>query len=802
MAFRWWCCSRVVFTCLLAACWVRAGTLPFGFVETALPGTFNEAVGFTWDDYERMFVWERGGRVWVVENGVKSTQPLIDISEEVGAWSDYGLLGFALHPNFTNNGYIYLMYIVDHHHLMKFGTAEYRPATNEYFQATSCRLTRYTCRASDGFRSVDPASRLVMFGDTPGSGPAILHITHGTGQLVFGTDGTLLASVGDGASPYTADVGSAEESYYQQALAEGIIRPEENVGAFRAQMLNSMNGKILRLDPLTGNGVPSNPFYDAANPKSVPSRVWALGLRNPFRISLRPNSGSTNAADGRPGVFYIGDVGWLTWEDMNVCTGPGQNFGWPLYEGLEAQPDYMSADIENQDAPNPLFGISGCTRRCFYFRELLKQDTPGAPSWPNPCNPAQQIPANIPRFVHTRPVLDWKHGAHVMRTGIFSDNNAAVIGVGDNGSPVAGVQVPGNCSVAGTWYTGGEFPSEYKNTYFHGDWGGGWIMNFRFTTDDKPAEVNLFAQGLGPVVHVTTHPRFGELYYVSWFSNRIYKISYGATNRPPIAVINADKRYGARPLTVQFSSVGSVDPDGQPITFSWSFGDGTASSTAPDPSHTFSPAHTRPTNYVVRLVVAESGGRRGTNTLNVSVNNTPPVVTITNPTNNTRYSVASQTTYPLSANVADAEHSTADLRWEWQTILHHNDHTHAEPVDTNAVTTTLISPTSCDLDTYHYAIKLTVTDVLGLSGTDEVVLYPDCRSGTLTFGSRDSAGNIILRIAGVSAGTVTIEASSNLVSWSAVALPTNNNGTLSFNDPDAAGMQVRFYRARFVNGGQ
>ena len=794
VAVRW--CSAMLLGLSLFTFPSSAGTLPTGFVETAMPGTWDEPVGFTWDANERMYVWERGGRVWLVENGVKSAQPLVDISEEVGAWSDYGLLGFALHPNFAQNGLIYLNYIVDHHHLTKFGTPQYHPATNEYFQATICRITRYACRASDGFRSVDPASRRVLLGESISNGAPILHITHGSGQLVFATDGTLLAPMGDGASPYSADTGSASESYYQQALAEGIIRPEENVGAFRAQMVDSLNGKILRLDPDTGDGVPSNPFYDPARPRSARSRMWALGLRNPFRVILRPGTGSTNAADGRPGVLYIGDVGWLTWEDLHVCTGPGQNFGWPLYEGLEAQPDYINTNIENRDAPNPLFGINGCNRRYFYFRELLKQDSLAAPSWPNPCQPAQQIPATIPRFVHRRPELDWKHGGFEMRTGIYNGNNAAVIGVGVPGSPVSGVQIPGNCSVAGTWYTGDEFPPEYKNTYFHADWGGTWIVNFVFNTNNRPVEMRLFGDKLGPVVYVATHPRYGELYYVSWFSNRIYKISYGVTNRPPIAMMGANKSYGPSPLTVQFNSTGSVDPEGQPITFNWNFGDGTATSSAPNPTHIFSPSHSAPTNYTVTLRVTDTGGKQGTNQLNISVNNTPPIITITSPTNGTRYSVTTQTVYSLTASVTDAEHSPGSLRCAWMTILHHNDHTHSEPADTNCASSTVLSPTPCDLDTYHYRITLTVTDPLGLSATNQVLLFPNCPEVRLTFGSRDALGNIVLRITGLTNITYFVDASSNLTNWTQVATAQNTNGLLSFNDSAAQGMNVRFYRTR------
>ena len=189
----------------------------------------------------------------------------------------------------------------------------YNPNTNEYFAATIGRLTRYTCRASDNFRSVDPASRFILIGETKQTGNPVCSYTHGVGSLVFGEDGNLLVSCGDGASPEGADDGGTHNaSYAPQALANGILRPKEDVGAFRAQLIDCLSGKILRIDPATGNGVPSNPFYDPANPRAPKSRVWALGLRNPFRMTLKPESGAHNPGDGQPGVIYVGDVGWNT----------------------------------------------------------------------------------------------------------------------------------------------------------------------------------------------------------------------------------------------------------------------------------------------------------------------------------------------------------------------------------------------------------------------------------------------------------------------------------------------------------
>src|SRR6218665_2987570 len=76
--------------------------LPSGFNDQLFSGGWNQAVGFTFDANGRMYVWEKGGKVWIVENGVKRSQPFIDISEEVGDWRDFGLVGFALDPNFIS----------------------------------------------------------------------------------------------------------------------------------------------------------------------------------------------------------------------------------------------------------------------------------------------------------------------------------------------------------------------------------------------------------------------------------------------------------------------------------------------------------------------------------------------------------------------------------------------------------------------------------------------------------------------------------------------------------------------------
>ena len=203
--------------------------------------TWNSAVGVTFDSTGRMFVWEREGHLWFKDPNEPSFSLFLDISEEVGAWLDHGFLGFTLDPNFRVNGYIYLLYVVDRHYLLNFGTPNYDPGANEYNAATIGRLTRYTCRSVDDFRSVDLASRTILLGETKETGFPICSYTHGVGSLVFGEDGTLLVSCGDGASADGVDSGGAfSGSYAPQALGDGIIQQKEDVGAFRSQLVDCL----------------------------------------------------------------------------------------------------------------------------------------------------------------------------------------------------------------------------------------------------------------------------------------------------------------------------------------------------------------------------------------------------------------------------------------------------------------------------------------------------------------------------------------------------------------------------------
>ncbi|MEL7121756.1 MAG: PQQ-dependent sugar dehydrogenase [Bacteroidota bacterium] len=718
-------------TCILFLITVNVkAQLPDDFYDQVFTTGFDFPTGITFDENGRMYVWEKKGLVHLIDSsGQRYPQPLIDITEEVANWKDHGLMGFALDPAFQFNGYFYLLYAVDLHHYYNFGTSSYNPDTTVINTSTFGRVVRYQADPSNEYSTTLMDSKKILLGETIDSGIPLMYEFHGLGSLVVGQDGTLLVSVGDGTSNAGTDIGGDEfGTFASQAIEAGIMTEDEDIGSYRSQYLHNYNGKILRIDPNTGEGLPSNPFYQADDPNAPISKIWALGFRNPYRIALDPNTGSHYPDDGDPGVILAGDVGNGAWEELNLVDRGGKNFGWPIFEGNKGMWAFYINDVPfNQGAPNPLYP-NGCDQPYFTFRDLLKAPKKDEELFfTNPCNSIETIPQEAYPMEAQFPIISWSNAKWnpPSRAMLPAFNDAGEIDnfeIGSDKVEATGETFDGYSSLSGIFYTADAFPEEYRGKFFGIDFSG-WIKVFEFDEEYHLQSVTPFHDNSRDIIHLALNPKDGALYYIN-LGPHVRKISYGG-NPAPVAVIDADKFYGPTPLTVQFDASNSYDINSDELTYQWDFGNGERSTSAV-PSSTYSTNGNEIKSFPVSLTVTDSLGASSTSTQIVSVNNSPPQVNITSFEDGDKYPIDATSLLSLKADITDNEHSADQLFYQWKVYLHHNDHFHPEPTDFNPETHALISPLGCGEEIYYFRIELSVTDPEGLTTLDSRNIYPDC----------------------------------------------------------------------------
>lgn len=728
--------TKIIVILLIAKLTCPAHTqqiIPDGFSSEWLNLEFNLAIGLTFDGEGRMYVWEKAGKIWLVEDEIKSVEPLLDISDEVGDFGDCGLLGVALDPDYLDNGYIYLCYSVDYYHLKFSEEPWYDPTESLNDKASISRCTRYTVDFSNSKLSIDKSTRKILFGENIGEGAAIIQKVHSGCGIDFGDDGSLIISTGDGSSwvgPYYGGFAPAENmGEVEQALEDGMITAEEEVGQLRSQQLESLCGKILRIDPETGLGLPSNPFYDPSNPGSNKSKVWSLGFRNPYNLKVRKGSGVSDPNLGVPGVIYTGDVGSGLWEELIIIRQSGLNYGWPIFEGCDPNYEYEGERRVNKYAPNPLYGIDGCDEPYFIFKDLVPQATLNEVDYSNPCDPSEEIPEEF-LSKHTRPDLNLAHQPAGLGVyyGAF-DNNGNSINqlITHPDSPIEGEMddLRSQAIVGGDFYTGNAFPEKYHNKFFFADYNQGWVSMLSYDLNDSIESVEAFFQDTFKLVHVEANELDGCLYLVN-FNEGISRICYG-NNLAPQVVLAYDKNFGASPLEVNFIGEDSYDPQGEDLSFFWEFGDG-ETSIEKNPNHNFTSLNEEITNYTVNLTVTDEFGLTASASQLISINNTPPQVDIVSIADDQLYDMTGINEILLKANVEDLEHDYDELNYEWTWKLHHNSHVHPEPVITDQESTVFLEPAGCGSEIFYYGAELKVTDSDGLIGEDNVFLYPDCES--------------------------------------------------------------------------
>jgi len=230
---------------------------------------------------DRLFITQKPGTIEIIENGSVLPTPFLDIEDRVYLQNndERGLLSVAFHPDYDTNAYFYVNYTV-----------------GSFFNMDT-RISRFEVSENNP-NLADASTESILLEIDQDFG------NHNGGLLKFGPDGMLYIGMGDGGSSYDPNC--------------------------RAQTTDTLLGKMLRLDVNQNvntspfHGIPAdNPFINDGN---IMNKVWATGLRNPWRFSF----------DRDTGDLWIGDVGQNQFEEVNfqpASSSGGENYGWKMMEG-------------------------------------------------------------------------------------------------------------------------------------------------------------------------------------------------------------------------------------------------------------------------------------------------------------------------------------------------------------------------------------------------------------------------------------------------------------------------------------
>ncbi len=222
-------CHMMLLTLLTAAASVvNAQTYPANFSQVSVATGISNPTVLAFAPDGRIFVAQQNGALLVIKNGVKLSTPAIQLT--VNSSGERGLIGIALHPGFSTNGFVYLYYTLSN--------------------GSRNRVSRFTMSGD----VINPSSEVVIL-----DLDLLSTATNHNGGAMHFKDDKLYIAIG------------------------------ENANRAHAQNLDTYHGKILRINA-DGSAPADNPF-NAAGVSEQRKRVWAYGLRNPYTFDIQPQTG-------------------------------------------------------------------------------------------------------------------------------------------------------------------------------------------------------------------------------------------------------------------------------------------------------------------------------------------------------------------------------------------------------------------------------------------------------------------------------------------------------------------------------
>ena len=637
----------------------------------------------------------RGGRVWL--HDPETGRSTIAAEIDVYVHDEEGLQGIAIAPDFHGKWvYIYYSPPLD------------TPIDDPLTPVNEGEAPFFGTEADWApFRGVTRLSRFRFAGNrlNLGSEQTIIEIPQDRGiccqvggDIVFDGEGNLILSTGDDTNPFQSD---------------GYTPIDERLGrhpAFDAQRTsantNDLRGKILRIRPRPAGGytIPAGNLFPAGTPQTRPE-IYAMGLRNPFRIEANRETNEIYVADHAPDNRnpnpLRGPAGHGKWF---ILRGPG-NYGWP-YCATRDLP-YVDYDFAT--------GVSGAPFDC------------AAPVNESPNNTGR---LNLPAVQQPDVWYSYTLSAEFPELGSVPPG-----GIGPTAGPAYHFD-PAKASPP-AW------PEYFDGVPLFYEWTRDYIKEFRLDDAGNLAEigpaVGSLLGTLGPAngdqatldngMDLEFGPE-GALYTLEYGDGffrenpdaQLARIDYigPGGNHAPRVQMTADRTVGLRPLTVHFSSAGTVDPDGDALSYEW-YLDNNDDVDATGPNATFT--YPKDGVYLATLNVTDEHGRSASSFVRIAVGNQAPVVNLTtSPGPGQPFAFGDTVAFEVTVT-DEAPVDCSAVRVEY--LVGHD--THAHPISTatgcsGSIHTALPGGHDPATDLVTAVFVATYTDPGGLSGRDQVVL--------------------------------------------------------------------------------